>query len=405
MKIECSKKMYELSEQIRALTNEARVLYDAGDTAKAAEKTAELKRLRELYTTEKELFETEQLLQPTEKKVIAGTSDEKPTQLDLWTKALRRKFKNDDDNDAYKATILTEGTSATAGYTVPQDISTAIHSYKTNRFSFEPYVRKETVNTKSGSRVYRKRNTTAAFSQVNEGAAIPLQGVPEYEQITYSIKNFGGIIQVTNDLFDDTAANLRAEITKHLAWCREDTMNTKILAQLTAKQETALSGGIPSLRTALIKTLGGEYSPTAKIYTNDDGYAYLCNLQDTANRDYFFYDPRSGGQPAISIGGIIVPVVHIPNSVLASESATNNRTKMPFIIGDLEEAVTVFDRKQISIAASNEASITYITGTGNDAVTTTVSAFQNNLTFFRAYMRADFVTVDSSAWLNCSITA
>ena len=63
----------------------------------------------------------------------------------------------------------TEGTSATAGYTVPQDISTAIHSYKTNRFSFEPYVRKETVNTKSGSRVYRKRNTTAAFSQVNEG--------------------------------------------------------------------------------------------------------------------------------------------------------------------------------------------------------------------------------------------
>lgn len=406
MKLECSKKMYELGEQIRTLSAEARKLLDSGDGNKAKEKLAELDALKDAYNAEKSIFDAEQALVPDEKKAVSGTTAEKqPDAVELWTKALRRKFSDYDANEAYKATILTEGTSATAGYTVPQDISTAIHSYKTNRFSFEPYVRKEAVNTKSGSRVFRKRNTTAAFSQVNEGAAIPLTAVPEYEQVTYSIKNFGGIIQVTNDLFDDTAANLRAEITKHLAWCREDTMNTKILAQLTAKAETALAGGIPSLRTALIKTLGGEYTATSKIYTNDDGYAYLCNLQDTANRDYFFYDPRSGGQPAISIGGIIVPVVHVPNSVLASASATNNRTKMPFIIGDLEEAVTIFDRKQISIAASNEASITYTTGTGNEAVTTTVSAFQNNLTFFRAYMRADFVTVDSSAWLNCSITA
>ena len=123
------------------------------------------------------------------------------------------------------------------------------------------------------------------------------------------------------------------------------------------------------------------------------------------SRDYFFYDPRSGGTPAISLGGIVVPVVQVPNSVMASTAAANNKTKMPIIIGDLEEAITNFDRQQFSIAASTEATVVYTTGEGQEAVTNTVSAFQNNLTFFRAFMRNDIKSVDSSAWLNCSITA
>ena len=351
--------------------------------------------------------ETEKLLgtEPKEKKLV-GADGEKPTQLDLWTKALRKKFRNDDANDAYKATILTEGTAATAGYLVPQDISTAIREYKTNRFSFEPYIRTEKVKTKTGSRVYRKRGTTAAFQQVDEGGAIPLIGVPEYEQVTFSVKDYGGILQVTNDLFSDTSENLRGEIVKHMAWCREDTINSKVLSILTGKTETALDGDIASIRTALITLLGGAYTPTAKIFTNDDGYAYLCNLQDENDRDYFFYDPRTGGAPAISLGGIIVPVVQVPDAVMPSTPAANSKTEMPFIIGDLEEAVTNFDRQQFSIAASNEATISYVTGAGTEEEeTVTVSAFQNNLTFFRAFMRNDFKSVDSSAWLNCTITA
>ena len=106
-----------------------------------------------------------------------------------------------------------------------------------------------------------------------------------------------------------------------------------------------------------------------------------------------------------NIGGFIVPVVHVPNSVLASADASNNRTKMPFIIGDLHEAVRIFDRRQMSIAASNSATISYTEGTGNEAVTHTVSAFQNGMTFLRAYLRADFKQVDADSWINGAITA
>lgn len=396
----CNKKMYELSEEIKSLTKEARVLKDNGELQKAREKMDRLHALEADYQAEEELFKAEQLFAKPDVKAVPGTTANTPEEAPFY-KAFRNRFQNFELNKS----LMSEGTNANGGYTVPQDIQTKINEYKTERFSFENYVNLEKVNTLSGSRTYRKKNTSAPFVEVAENGAIPLVANPQYEVLTYSVKKYGGIIQVTDELFQDSTANIQREIAMHLALCREDTINAKVLALLQAKTETALSGGIGSIRTALIKTLGGAYTPTTKLYTNDDGYAYLVNLQDSNNRDYFFYDPRIGAQPAVNLGGRVIPVVQVPNSVLASEAAANNRTKMPFIMGDLHEAVTIFDRRQMSVDASNSATITYTEGTGNDAVTHSVSAFQNGLTFLRAYLRADFKSVDSAAWINGSITA
>lgn len=399
MNIKCSKKMYELSEEMNALTKEAKVLRDNGEIEKAVEKMNKYDELSAAYEIEKRIFEAENRFEkPDDTKSIPGTGVNQPDGENDFIKAFRSRF-------VLTKGLMSEGSSANGGYTVPQDIQTRINEYKTNRFSFEPYVGVENVSTLSGSRTYRKRNQSAPFEQVSEGGAIPLISNPQYEVLSYSVKKYGGIIQVTDELFEDTAVNISAEISKHFALCREDTINSKVLAILQAKAETTISGGIPSLRSALIKTLGGAYSNTSKIYTNDDGYAYLCNLQDSSNRDYFFYDPSGKGEPAINIGGIIVPVVHVPNSVMASTAASNNRIKMPFIVGDLYEAVRLFDRRQMSIAASNSATISYTEGTGNDAVQHTVSAFQNGMTFLRAYFRADFKQVDADSWINGAITA
>lgn len=399
MNIKCSKKMYELSEEMNALTKEAKVLRDNGEIEKAVEKMNKYDELSAAYEIEKRIFEAENRFEkPDDTKSIPGTGVNQPDGENDFIKAFRSRF-------VLTKGLMSEGSSANGGYTVPQDIQTRINEYKTNRFSFEPYVGVENVSTLSGSRTYRKRNQSAPFEQVSEGGAIPLISNPQYEVLSYSIKKYGGIIQVTDELFEDTAVNISSEIAKHFALCREDTVNSKTLAILQAKEETAISGGITSLRTLLIKTLGGAYTNTAKIYTNDDGYAYLCNQQDTNQRDYFFYDPSGKGEPAINIGGIIVPVVHVPNSVMASTAASNNRIKMPFIVGDLYEAVRLFDRRQMSIAASNSATISYTEGTGNEAVQHTVSAFQNGMTFLRAYFRADFKQVDADSWINGAITA
>ena len=394
-----SKKMYELSEKMKSLAAEAKVLNDNGENEKALDKMKEFDELKAEFAIEEKIYNAGKFFDDDEKTVdISGTGD--TSEKSAFFNALRSGFQN----YALTKSLMTEGTNSAAGYLVPQDVQTSINEFKSERFSLADYVNKENVTTNKGSRVYRNKNTSAAFAKVLEGGRIPLATNPTYSIIEYNISDYGGIIPVTNDLIADSDVKIENEIIKHLAECRNDTFNSEIKTLITTKAETVVTD-LASIRAYLIKGLGGAYTKSSKIYVNDDSYAWLANLQDNNNRDYFFYNPADSGQIAINIGGgIIVPVVHIPNSVWASTPAANNKTKMPVIIGDLKAAFTIFDRQQMSVTASNTASIEFTTGTGNEAVTTILNAFQDNLTFFKAFLRADFKTIDNNAFLNGALT-
>ena len=62
--------------------------------------------------------------------------------------------------------------------------------------------------------------------------------------------------------------------------------------------------------------------------------------------------------------------------------------KMPFIVGDLKEAIQKFDRKQLTLLVSNTAAIGQI------------NAFEQDLTIFRGIMRADYKVRDEDAFVN-----
>lgn len=392
-----SKKMYELSEKMKALSNEARVFTDNGETDKALDKMKEFDELKAEFAIEEKLYNAENFFNDDGKtKTIPGTNAQKDdTQKSAFFTALRNNFQG------YGLTkgLMTEGTNASAGYLVPVDTQTSVNEYKSERFSFADYVNKENVKTNKGSRVYRNKNTSAAFTQVAEGGRIPLASSPSYAIIDYTIKDFGGIIPVTNDLMMDSDVNIEKEIIKHLGECKVDTFNAQIKSLIAAKTAVPVTT-LASIRNYLIKGLGGAYTKSSAIYTNDDGYAWLVNLQDDNHRDYFFYNPADSGVISINIGGIIVPVVHIPNSVYASTPAANNKVDIPFTIGDLKAAFTIFDRQQMSVTASNTASIEVTDGNN----TTTLHAFQDNLTFFKAFLRGDFKTIDSDAFINGVLT-
>ena len=391
-----SKKMFELSEKMKVLSNEARVFADNGETDKALDKMKEFDALKAEFAVEEKLYNAEKFFDDGKTTTVSGTNVGKDdTEKSAFFTALRNNFQG------YGLTkgLMTEGTNASAGYLVPVDTQTRVNEYKTERFSFADYVNKENVKTNKGSRVYRNKNTSAAFTQVAEGGRIPLASSPSYSIVDYTIKDFGGIIPVTNDLMADSDVNIEKEIVKHLAECKVDTFNAQIKALISAKTAVPITT-LASIRNYLIKGLGGAYTKSSAIYTNDDGYAWLVNLQDDNHRDYFFYNPADKGDISINIGGIIVPVVHIPNSVYASTPAANNKVDIPFTIGDLKAAFTIFDRQQMSVTVSNTASIEVSDGQN----TTTLHAFQDNLTFFKAFLRGDFKTIDTNAFINGVLT-
>lgn len=397
-----TKKMYELSEKIQGIQKEAEDLMEKGDTDTALKRLAEQEELQKQYNAEMKLAESKRFFEPAKDdgslKTVPGTTAEQDTQTEKFFKAVKSKFRD----ESLTKGLMTEGTGASAGYTVPVDALTRINQYKTNRFSFENYISVEAVRTNTGSRVYRQNGTSSPFTQVIEGGRLSIIGAPQYTTVSYSIKDFGGIIPVTNDLLEDTTAAIESEIVQHLAMCREDTINAQVLALIAAQNATAITG-LDDIRTQLIVGLGGAYTPTSAVFTNDDGYAYLVNQKDDNDRDYFFYNPAQPGQLALNIGGIIVPFVHVPNAVMASTTA-NSHTTMPFVLGDLKTAFKLFDRKTMTLKASDQGIVEYQVEEGGETVTKFYNAFTDNLTLFRAFMRADFKTIDNAAFKNCTLT-
>ena len=97
-------------------------------------------------------------------------------------------------------------------------------------------------------------------------------------------------------------------------------------------------------------------------------------------------------QMVFAAGAQKVRIKAIPNEVLHSDTATKGTTVIPVIIGDLKEAVALFDRQQLSISNSNVA----VAGNFN--------AFDQDMTIFRALDRLDVKARDTQAAVYGQIT-
>lgn len=350
-----------------------------------------------------------------------------------FAQAVRRGFKN----------LNNETTGADGGYTVPEDIQTRIEKYREAKFSLVNLIRKENVTTNKGRRTFQTKAQHAGFSKVAEAASIGAVTGPQFKVLNYSIDKFAGYLPVTNELLEDSDANITAVMVEWLGEEEIATDNAQILAAIATKAQTALTG-IDDIKKALNITLGQAYAPTSAIVTNDDGLNYLDTLKVSANSNEYLLKPNqnqtSPYEYVLAVGARRVPVIVVPNGILASTptysastdtsvksgktyytrsgsgttqspyvytkvaSPTGNPStssyyemdataQIPFIIGDLEEAIEKFDRKQLTLLTSNTAAIGQI------------NAFEQDLTIFRGIMRADYKVRDEDAFVNGYITA
>ena len=121
--------------------------------------------------------------------------------------------------------------------------------------------------------------------------------------------------------------------------------------------------------------------------TNDDGLNYLDTLVDKQGRYLLSPDVQNPMQMVLAVGARKIPVKVVPNTILATKT-----NKIPFIVGDLKEAVKIFDRAKLNIMTSNVAAVG------------TLNAFEQDLTLFRGIERFDCKVKDSDAFVNGTIT-
>lgn len=378
-----NKKMRELLHQIEEKTIAAKDFLNGNET-KGIEKNVEkanglldeIDSLKAEFEAEKRLFEMEKESNtPTEEEFEEKKQEEKKaSKKDAFLKAVRAGLP--------KATSNTEGVDADGGYIVPEDIQTRIEKYREAKFSLKNLVRVYPVSTNSGARTFKKRVTQTGFAKVAELGKVAGKDALQFERIEYTVEKYGGYLPVSNELLADTDQALENEIVEWLGDEGIATDNTNILTVMKTFTAKTINKTAPldSIKEILNVDLGQAYKATSAIITNDSGLNILDTLKDADGNYIVQPNPQDPMRLQLCAGATIVPLIVVPNAVLANDS-----TKVPFYIGDMYEAVALFDRQQLSLTASNTASVTGF------------NAFEQDCTLFRGLMREDVVKRDANA--------
>lgn len=371
--------LQELLDAINAKKAEVKNLAEQGKIAEAKTAKEELVNLQEQYNILKDVVEGEQtgvLIEGFAEGYavkVASSSDA----IHDFAEAARHGFYTN---------IMTEGTKADGGYTVPEDIKTKIDQYKKAMFSLESLVDVEKVSTSTGRRTYQKRAQVEGFKAVAEAGKIQPFATPQFEILEYAIKKYAGYMPVTNELLADSDANITSALTKWFAEQDVATRNAQILTAIGTKAETDLKN-LDGIKKAVNVTLGSAFAGSVTIVTNDDGLQYLDTLVDKNGRYLLTPSIKDPAKKVLAVGASTIPIVVVPNSIL-----TTKTNKVPFIVGDFKEAIKLFDRDKLSIMTSNVAAVGQL------------NAFEQDLTLFRGIERLDCKTKDANAFVNGYIT-
>lgn len=375
-----NKKLLELLDKINNKKVEVRSLVDQGKIEEAKAAKDELKKLQDEFDILKDIDDT--AVTNLENNTNKGVNlNQKKDSVKEFADAARKGFRNS----------MNEGTAADGGYTVPEDIQTRINERRTAKTSLIDLVDVENVTTNKGSRTFKKRTQQTGFTKIGEGGKLSAGSTPQFERMNYEIAKYAGYFPVTNELLEDSDANITDTLVTWIGDESRVTRNKIILGVIDQKAKTTIKS-LDDIKEALNVTLGQAFKQTSCIVTNDDGLQWLDTLKNDRGEYLLQPSPADPMKMVLCAGATTVPVKVIPNDDMPSDTTTKGTTKIPVIIGDLKEGIKFFDRKRLTLITSNIA------------VAGELNAFEEDLTLFRAIEREDCKTKDDAAFVNGVLT-
>lgn len=363
-----SKEARALLKKINDKKNAIKALVNEGKTKEAKEAKAELVDMQDRFNILMDLEDDEDedikdQIDKDEAKKAEG-KDKAPSKKDIARAfvnrivcGMRKTKLNEKDQKIMDA--MSEKSDEDGGFTVPQDIQTDIHELRRTDDDLEQYVNVEPVSTLSGSRVFEVDADSTPWDDVDEGEEFGEEETPKLKQIKYKIKKKGGILKVTRELLQDTAENILGFLNKWIAKKSRATRNAAILkklAEITTGKEVAISG-YDDLKDVFNVTLDPAIASSSIVLTNQSGFNYLDKIKDERG-DYILQHDVTDKSKMLLFG--VYPIKKVSNKVLKnvevkSDESNVSAYKYPIYMGDLKEAITLFDREKISIELSTEA--------------------------------------------------
>lgn len=379
-----NKEMQKLLKAINDKKNAVRSLTNEGKLKEARQAKEELIELQEKFDLLADLEDDDLdgiedgLESGRAKDITRGAADPKANKKNLVKAFVNivkcgflKKEPNEDDVRVYKDALTSDATADDdgemgIGVTIPEDIRTDIIELRRSDDNLEQYVNTEGVTTNSGSRNIEVDAESTPFDNVDEEAEFPDMDEPKFKKIKYAIKKKGGILKCTAELFEDTAYNVMAYINKWIAKKTKATRNAVILKTLDAmtKGKEVVISNIDSLKDVFNVMLEPAIATSSIIITNQNGFNYLDKLKDSDGKYILQPNPT---QPTQMLLFGKYPIVKVSNKTIKSaaitkmEGETGKEVKVttgykhPVYMGDMKEAVTLFDRNVMTIDMNDKA--------------------------------------------------
>lgn len=364
------KEMEEFLNKINAKKQEVKNLTDADKIDEAKKAKKELIEMQDKFNLLYDLDEEDQdhienqVKNGTAKQVGGEVKPDKKNLVKSFVNIVRAGFLGTEpdakDVEVYKDAISSDVTPGSnselgIGITIPEDIRTDIIELRRSADNLEQYVNTEGVTTKSGTRNIEVDAESVPFDNVDEAKDFPEMDEPKFKQIKYAIKKKGGILKITAELLEDTAANIMAYINKWIAKKTKATRNAmiiKVMDAMTKGKEVAVEN-LDSLKDIFNEELDPAIAEAAIIITNQSGYNYLDKLKDKDGNYILQKDPTLQTKGKLLFGEY--PIIKLSKKTLKSEKIMNSDDntvdgyKHPVYCGDLKSAITLFDRNVLSI--------------------------------------------------------
>lgn len=265
----------------------------------------------------------------TEKTIIKPENEETKAQKEI------RNFENYIKSHGEQRSGLT---SAGAQAVIPSEVVTPVFEGANAKQNLAQMATVKQVSTGSGKYPISIPDPTKFLATKEELATI--QDVDaSVKDVAFTAKTYAGKIYLSNELIDDSAIDIKAEVQSQLQQLVLNTDNHNVISllQTLSSKKAANVDDLKKIKNTEIDpaVLGSNGS---MVITNQDGYNYLDTLKDSQGRYLLTEDVTA--QSGKALFGL--PVVVVSNAVLPDVTS-----QFPVFIGNLPQAIAVFRRQNI----------------------------------------------------------
>lgn len=374
-------KIEEMQAKLAVIINTAQDYLDKDDLENADKMQKQAQELADKIEKQKALDKLSAGIEvPQASQATEGAKDATKTKESAsFIRAALKKLSGTKLTEAEDALLLPSVTYPSGehgeGYILPQDIRTKIKE-KLRQFRSLREVCGYLKTTALTGSYPSDNDETEGLIDFTDGTDGTYATDPVFSPVSWSLKEKGAFIKISNTLLSLTDNDLINYIVKRFAKKAVITENAMAKAKLEANKTAKTLSGWEALKESINVDLDPDVLYNTKIITNQDGFNALDKALDLNGRAVLQPDPT---QPTkrLFMG---YPVEVYSNAMLPSDT-TNNVA--PIYYGNIEDGVQFVDLDNISFASSKEA------------------GFMSNTTICRLIEWVDVVQADASDKCYC----